>query len=98
MAPRHVIVLFALVGALVVPASTAAVVPPEDCGRMTVDGKRIQVKVDQITCKSGKRYASTYMRSRSKPSGYRCRRYPSKKGRVLFYCNNGRKIFFAIRR
>jgi hypothetical protein len=98
MARRHVIPLLAIAGAFALPVSTPAVVPPKDCGRMTVAGKRIQVKVDQITCKSGKRYASRYVRRRSKPRGYTCRRYASRKGRVLFYCNNGRKIFFAIRR
>ena len=98
MARRHFIALLALAGALALPVSTPAVVPPKDCGRMTVSGKRIQVKVDQITCKSGKRYATNFMRSRSKPSGYTCRTYPPKKNRVRFYCNNGRKIFFAITR
>ena len=98
MARRQFIPLLALAGALALPVSTPAVVPPNDCGRMTVAGKRIQVKVDQITCKSGKRYATNFMRSRSKPSGYRCRTYTPKKNRVRFYCNNGRKIFFAITR
>jgi hypothetical protein len=80
------------------PAIAPAVVPPRDCGRMSVDGKRYQVKVDQIACKSGKSYAKTYIQRRTKPSGYTCKRYPSRKNRVAFYCNNGRKIFFAIRR
>lgn len=87
------------IGALAGGAATApAVVPPKDCGRMTVEGKRYQVKVDQITCRSGKRYAKTYLTSRRKPSGYTCRRYPVRKNRVVFLCNNGRKQFLAIRR
>ena len=99
--PFRLPILAALLASLAVAltaAPTPAVVPPEDCGRMTVSGKRIQVKVDQITCKSGKRYATNFMRSRSKPRGYTCRTYPAKKNRVRFYCNNGRKIFFAITR
>jgi hypothetical protein len=80
------------------PATAPAVVPPRDCGNMSVSGKRYQVKVDQISCSSGKSHAKTYIRSASKPRGYSCKRYPSRKNRVRFYCNNGRRIFFAIRR
>ncbi len=79
------------------PAATA-VVPPKNCGTMTVNGKRFQVKADQISCRTGRDYAKRFIRSGSKPRGYRCRDYPSRKGRVDFYCNDGRKIFFAIRR
>ncbi len=80
------------------PALAPAVVPPRDCGTMSVSGKRYQVKVDQISCRSGKSYAKTYVQRRTKPSGYSCKSYPVRKNRVSFYCNNGRKIFFAIRR
>jgi hypothetical protein len=75
-----------------------AVVPPKDCGRMSDGGQRYQVKVDGISCKAGRRYASRYLDRESSPAGYRCRDYPSRRGRVDFYCNAGRKIFFAIRR
>ena len=80
------------------PALSPAVVPPRDCGRMSVSGKRYQVKVDQISCRDGKSYAKTYITRRTKPRGYTCKRYPVRRNRVSFYCNNGRKIFFAIRR
>ena len=89
----------AAVGALALGAASApAVVPPRDCGTMSVSGKRYQVKVDQIACSSGKRYAKTYIQRRTKPRGYTCKRYPARKNRVAFYCNNGRRVFFAIRR
>jgi len=80
------------------PAAAPAVVPPRDCGNMSVSGKRYQVKVDQIGCRDGKTFAKRYIQSRSKPRGYSCKRYPAKRNRVTFYCNNGRKVFFAIRR
>jgi hypothetical protein len=80
------------------PAVAPAVVPPRDCGNMKVSGKRYQIKVDQISCKDGKGYAKKYIVNRSKPRGYRCKQYPSKRNRVRFYCNNGRRVFFAIRR
>jgi hypothetical protein len=88
----------ALVAALLVPSGAPAVVPPKNCGNVTVSGKRFQVKADQISCRSAKRYAKRYVSSRSKPRGYTCKRPSSAKGRVNFYCNNGRKIFFGIRR
>lgn len=83
---------------LLLPATAAAVVPPKDCGRIKVDGKRYQVKADQISCKTGRSYARRFLNTGSRPKGYGCRDYASKRGRVDFYCNDGRKIFFAIRR
>ena len=97
MALRVLILSCALL-VLAQPLGASAVVPPKDCGMMRVDGKRYQVKVDQITCRSGRSYATKYLERKSRPSGYRCRTYPSHKGRVRFYCHSGRKIFFAIRR
>jgi len=95
---RTALLAAALGAALLIPTAATAVVPPKNCGSMSVEGKRYQVKADQISCRSGRRYAGRYLRSGGKPRGYRCRNYPSKKGRVDFYCNSGRKIFFAIRR
>ena len=88
----------AVVALAAAPAVAPAVVPPRDCGKMTISGKRYQIKVDQIPCSDGKRYAKRYVQSSSKPRGYSCKRYPSRRNRVRFYCNNGRKIFFGIRR
>jgi hypothetical protein len=81
---------------LAVPAG--AVVPPKGCGTITVNSKRYQVKADQMSCQTGRDHARRYLARHVAPSGYRCRDRPSRKGRVDFYCNNGRKIFFAIRR
>jgi hypothetical protein len=80
------------------PAMAPAIVPPRDCGNMTISGKRYQIKVDQISCRDGKAYTKTYIQRRRKPRGYRCDRYTPRRNRVLFQCNNGRKVFFAIRR
>ncbi len=65
---------------------------------MTVKGKRYQVKADQISCGTGRDHARRFLQSGRKPRGYRCRDYPSRRGRVDFSCNDGRKVFFAIRR
>ena len=90
--------LAAVVLLAALPAASTAVVPPRDCGVMSVSGKRYQIKVDQISCRDGKSYAKRYITRRTKPRGYRCDRYTPRKNRVLFQCNNGRKVFFAIRR
>ena len=100
MTARFAILLAAaaLVAVAAVPVAAPAVVPPRDCGSMTISGKRYQIKVDQISCRDGKTYAKRYIQTSSKPRGYTCKRYPSRRNRVRFYCNNGRKIFFGIRR
>ena len=95
---RALLLATAAAALLALPTLATAVVPPKNCGTMTVSGKRYQVKADQISCRSGREYAKRFITSGRKPSGYRCRDYPSRKGRVDFYCNDGRKIFFAIRR
>jgi opacity protein-like surface antigen len=95
---RSLLIAAAAAAALCVPTAATAVVPPKNCGTMSVNGKRFQVKADQISCSSGRDHAKRFLRNGRKPRGYRCRDYPSKRGRVDFYCNNGRKIFFAIRR
>ena len=92
------IALAAAVAIAMTAAAAPAIVPPRDCGNMTVSGKRYQVKVDQISCRDGKAYTKTYLQTRRKPRGYRCSRYTPRKNRVLFQCFNGRKVFFAIRR
>jgi hypothetical protein len=96
--PTFALATVAAAAAVALPTSAPAVVPPRDCGNMSVSGTRYQVKVDQISCSSGRSYAKTYIRSASKPRGYKCKRYPSRKNRVRFYCNNGRRVFFGIRR
>lgn len=99
MSLTRTILLAATVAALLcLPGAATAVVPPKNCGTMTLKGKRYQVKADQMSCSTGRGHAKRFLTNGAKPRGYRCRDYPSKKGRVDFYCNNGRKIFFAIRR
>ncbi len=88
----------AVAALLALPATATAVVPPKNCGMMTVKAKRYQVKADQMSCATGRDHARRFLRSGRKPSGYRCKDYPTKRGEVDFYCNKGRRVFFAIRR
>jgi hypothetical protein len=87
----------ALVLALVAAPATTATVPPKNCGMLTVKSKRYQIKADQIRCRTAKTYAKRYLRSRSKPSGYRCTNY-SRATKLKFRCSKSVRVFFAIKR
>lgn len=95
---RPLLAVAACTALLCLPSAATAVVPPKACGKITVSTKRYQIKADQISCRSARRYSRRFLTRGTKPRGYTCKNYPSKKGRVDFYCNDGRKIFFAIRR
>jgi hypothetical protein len=75
-----------------------AVVPPRDCGMLTLKGHRYQIKVDQITCADGKTFSRGYVERKVTPRGYACKKFPVKKRRVRFNCVNGRRVFFGILR
>ena len=85
-----------LVSALLASPS-AAIVPPTDCGVITVKGKRYDIKADQLRCKTAKPYASRYLSTRHRPSGYTCRNFGAET-KLKFRCSRGVKVFFAIKR
>src|SRR5687768_9498213 len=73
------------------------VTAPPNCGMMTVEGQRYQVKADQIRCRTAKTWTRRYLRESDRPSGYRCRNGSS--GTALeFRCWKRQRMFFAIRR
>ena len=74
-----------------------AIVPPKDCGMLTVKGRRYNIKADQIRCSTAKPYARRYLTTNRRPSGYRCRSYSSQT-KLKFRCSRGIKVFFAIKR
>jgi hypothetical protein len=97
---RATILLGAALAAMAVAAPSGAIVPPKDCGRVTVGGKRYDIKADQLRCPTARRYSTTYLRSRHRPARYSCHRY---RGTALvFRCVNGSanpdRTFFAIKR
>jgi hypothetical protein len=94
---RLLLVLIALCAA-VVAAPAAATVPPKDCGLTTVKGKRYDIKTHLVSCKRGKPWARSYLRSGRKPSGYRCRDYSASVTKFRFICRRGGRDFLAIRR
>ena len=89
----------ALLVAVAVPQA-GAIVPPRDCKTITVSGKRYNIKSDQLRCTTARTYAERYLRSRSRPSGYVCKRYTGSK--LVFRCVNAGanpdKTFFAIKK
>ena len=95
---RPVLALVVAVATLGVLAPDGpAIVPPSDCGRLTVKSKRYTIKADQLRCRSAKAYARRYLLKRSKPSGYTCRNFGAET-KLKFRCSRGIKVFFAIRR
>ena len=87
--------LAAAIALALVPAA-GAIVPPTDCGRLTLAGKRYQIKVDQISCATGRKHVKGLALHHRKPNGYSCQTYKAQKDRVRWSCNDGRKQFFAI--
>ncbi len=71
------LIVTAITLALVVALAPAAwaPVPPRNCGMLDANGKRFNVKADQIRCTRARRYARRYLVDHVKPSGYSCRRY-----------------------
>ncbi len=100
MRPLKSLVLIGLLAALVLaltPASAPARVPPKDCGFMKVDGKRFNVRSDQLRCRPARRYAKRYLDRGRRPRGYRCKDY-GRETAIEFRCSKGDAVFFAIRR
>lgn len=81
----------------VLAPGSVAIVPPSDCGKMTVKGKRYNVKADQLRCRTARPHARRYLSTHTRPTGYRCRDYGSQT-KLKFRCSRGIKVFFAIRR
>ena len=77
--------------------SSQAIVPPRNCGTLTVKAKPYNIKADQLRCTTARTYASRYLSSRWRPTGYRCRDYGGET-KLKFRCARGVKVFFAIRR
>lgn len=83
--------------AAVMAPGAGAMVPPRDCGMVTVKSKPFQIKADQMTCRTAKTYSRRYLGHHSRPSGYRCADF-SKATKLRFRCSKSVRVFFAIRR
>jgi hypothetical protein len=103
---RTVILLGALVAAVALFAATfaakpaGAIVPPKNCGKVTVKGKVYNIKSDQLRCKRARRYSVRYLKYRTHPDAYKCYSYPgsSIKFRCVAARYNPDKTYYAIKR
>jgi hypothetical protein len=92
--------LAAALAALVTAAAaapSAATVPPKNCGFMTLEGHRYNVKADQMRCRTARSDLERYVVERKRPgAGWRCRTYT---GQALRYrCFKGVRELFGILR
>ena len=94
---RRALIGAALAGALCLPAAAPAVVPPKNCGTMTVKAKRYQIKADQMRCSRARDYSRRYLSTHRKPAGDRRSDYGAGT-RLKFRCSRSVKVFFAIKR
>ena len=97
--PRVTVTACALVVAVLLsfPAVSPAPVAPVNCGIITVHGKKMQIKADQVRCTTAKKWARRYLESRWHPRGYSCRN-ASASTRLKFRCWKHERTYFAIKR
>jgi hypothetical protein len=84
------------VAVLVGASSASAIVPPRNCGKLSVNGRTYNIKADQLRCTRARRYAKRYLVNRWRPSGYSCRTYQN--SALRFRCARGIRVYYAIRR
>lgn len=82
--------------AIIVPAGAGATVPPRTCGPLVVAKRNYIVKADQIRCATAMKQAKSYLTSKRKPKGFKCKNF--KGSAMTFRCSKGVQVFFAIRR
>ena len=87
-------VALAVGAAIAVPA--AATVPPRNCGPLVVAKRNYIVKADQIRCSTAMKNAKSYLTSKRRPTGFKCKDF--KGSAMTFRCSKGVQVFFAIRR
>lgn len=82
--------------AIILPAGAGATVPPRNCGPLVVAKRNYIVKADQIRCTSAMKSARSYLTSKRKPAGFKCKDF--RNSAMTFRCSKGVQVFFAIRR
>jgi hypothetical protein len=90
----------ALLVAVIAAGPAGAIVPPKNCGKVSVKGKTYNVKADQLKCASARDYSVTYLKSHHKPRYYSCYSYSgsSIKFRCIATRYNPDRTFWAIKR
>jgi hypothetical protein len=80
------------------PAPASGVVPTKRCGTISVKGKRYSARAHIVSCPFAKRWASRYLATRRRPSGWRCRRYNPRETKIAFVCRRRGTDYYAVRR
>jgi hypothetical protein len=95
---RMIVVMAAMLALVVAfaPGQAWAPVPPKNCGMLKANGKRFNIKADQLRCRTARTYARRYL-SRHRLRGYNCRDY-GRGTSIEFRCSKGARVVFAIRR
>jgi hypothetical protein len=97
---RLLVCALAVTVAPAVAVSSHAIVPPKNCGTITVRHHRYQIKADQLTCSKAKTHASRYLSAGTRPPGYKCHRYSG--SALVARCENTRanpdRTIFIIKR
>src|SRR4051812_9088379 len=90
----------ALIASLVAAGPAGAIVPPKDCGKITVKSHRYNVKADQLPCAKARDYSVTYLKTHHKPRYYSCFSYSGSaiKFRCIATRYNPDRTFWAIKR
>jgi hypothetical protein len=52
-----------------------AIVPPKNCGTITVRHHRYNIKGDQLPCSDARRFASRFLGHHRRPAGYACHKF-----------------------
>lgn len=93
------LIALACLAALTIAAPPAgAIVAPRDCGNIRVSGKRLQIKADQLSCRTAKRHARRYASTGRRPKGYKCRKFDASVTKRAFSCRRGVREILANRR
>ena len=97
------LILSALAATLLLFVATTAsqaIVPPKNCGTITVKHKRYNIKADQLPCRTAKKYAARYLSTGVRPRYYKCHRYRG--SALVARCENTRanpdRTIFIIKR
>jgi hypothetical protein len=90
----------ALFAAMFAAGPAGAIVPPKNCGKVTVKGKTYNIKADQLRCTKARDYSVAYLKTRDKPRYYKCFSYSGSaiKFRCIAARYNPDRTFWAIKR
>ncbi len=79
-------------------SQAGAVTTPNQCGKITVEGKTYKVVSHIVGCEFAKRWSKHFLKRGHKPDGWTCQRYSADQTDIAFRCSKPGKDFFAVRK